>query len=147
MQRRLVVRFYQTKIVIKLCQILYLYLNENLANVADFQESKNNSYTYSRWQQTTSLSTNNKGLNPRFAEVSTSRNDDLSDSVAFSGSTNASYTYPTWQQTTSSSTTEQYFDPSIAEVFTSQSDDISDIVAFSETTNNDLGLSEIPGMS
>ena len=127
--------------------ILYLYLDKNSPNVTDFQESKNNSYTYSRWQQTTSSSTNNKGLNPRFSEVSTSRNDDLSDSVAFSGSTNASYTYPTWQQTTSSSTTETDFDPSIAEVFTSQNDDISDIVAFSETTNNDLGLSEIPGMS
>ena len=98
-------------------------------------------------QTTTSSSTNKKGHNPRFAEVSTSLINDLSESVAFSGSTNASYNYPTWQQTISSSTTEKDFDHSIAEVLTSQNDDISDIVAFSETTNNDLGLSEVPGMS
>ena len=111
-----------------------------------FKNRKNNSYSYPTGQQTTSSSTNNKGLNTRLAEVSTSRNDDLTDSVAISGSTNQSYTHPTWQQTTSSSTTQKDFNHSVTEVVTSRNDDISDIVAVSETTNNDLGLSEIPGM-
>ena len=125
--------------------MLYLYINKNLPNFTDFQESTNDSYTYSTWQQTASSSTINKGLRPRFAEVSTSRNDNLSDSVAFSGSTNAIYTHPIWQQITFSSTAEKDFDPSVTEVLTSRNDDISDIVPFSETTDKDLGLSEIPG--